>query len=532
MSGSPVVLYDTTLRDGSQQEGISLTVGDKCKIAARLDELGVHYVEGGWPGSNPKDREFFARARKMEFANASISGFGSTRRPGVKAEEDRGLSELIASGVGTGCIVGKAWGMHVREALRVSRDENLAMVRESVEFLRAKGLKVFFDAEHFFDGYRADSGFALAVARAAADAGAEAVILCDTNGGTLPGEVARVTAALVEALACAVGVHFHNDAGCAVANSLLAVEAGATHVQGTANGIGERCGNADLFAVIAGMKLKLGIDCVSDDQLASLTAASHGIAEILNMTPNPHQPYVGTSAFAHKAGLHGSAQFKKPGAYEHVSPERVGNANRTLVSELAGRSTLVLKGRELGIDLESHPETLSALVSRVKDLEHAGYHFEAADASFEVLVRKATGMKREFFTLESYRVMVDRRADGVVTSEATIKLHARGERIVATGEGNGPVNALDQALRLALARIYPELASFELVDYKVRILEEVKGTRAVTRVLIETSDGVTEWDTIGVHENIIEASWEAMVDSVTYGLLRSEASGSEPAPRA
>jgi 2-isopropylmalate synthase len=518
-----VTLYDTTLRDGAQREGLSLTVDDKLKIATWLDTLGVHYIEGGWPGSNPKDIEFFRRAPELKLTNARLACFGSTRRPGGRAETDQVVRALLESGAPTACLVAKAADDHVTEALGTTLDENLAMIEDTVAFLLAEGMEVFLDAEHFFDGHRRDPAYALKVLEVAAAAGATHLVLCDTNGGTMPWEVARVVdevrAARPEAT---IGVHFHNDTGCAVANTLVAVERGAGHVQGAANGIGERCGNANMHSIIAGLSLKMGLPVVTEEQLRQLTHVHFAIAEICNIAPDPHQPYVGASAFATKAGLHTSGLTKLEHAYEHIDPARVGNAARLLVSELSGRSTIVMKGRELGLDLEENPDLASAILGSVKELEHVGYHFEAADASLELLMRRHVGGEPEFFHLESFRTIVEKRADGEVVSEATVKVWARGERIVSTGEGNGPVNALDNALRSALLQIYPALGSIELVDYKVRILEEKAGTRAVTRVLIESQDGAREWSTIGVSPNIIEASWHALVDSITYGLIHAE----------
>jgi 2-isopropylmalate synthase len=517
-----VILYDTTLRDGAQREGISLTVEDRLKIASWLDRLGVHYIEGGWPGSNPKDLEFFRRAPELRLQNARLACFGATRRAGGRAETDPQVRELVESEAPTVCIVGKASALQVERALGTTREENLRMVADTIAYLKGQGLEVFFDAEHFFDGYRQDPAYALEVLRVAEGAGADCVVCCDTNGGTLPRQVEAALREVLDRATVPVGVHFHNDADCAVANSILAVDLGARHVQGTVGGIGERCGNANLVSIIANLKLKMGIDVVTDEQLRSLTAVSHAVAEICNITPDAHQPYVGASAFATKAGLHTSGLAKMEGAYEHIDPALVGNARRLLVSELAGRSTIVLKGRELGIDLDRDPDLAGQILAAVKDLEHIGYHFEAADASLELLMRRLAGMEREFFRLESFRVLVEKREGGEIASEATVKLWARGERHIATAEGNGPVNALDRALRLALARFYPALERIELTDYKVRILDEKKGTAAVTRVLLESTDGTKEWSTIGVSPNIIEASWQALVDSITYGLTHAE----------
>ncbi|MGZ4205975.1 MAG: citramalate synthase [Actinomycetota bacterium] len=519
---SPITLYDTTLRDGAQREGLSLTVDDKLKIAGWLDQIGVHYIEGGWPGSNPKDIEFFRRVPELRLQNSTIACFGSTRRPGTTADADGVVRELVASEAATACIVGKASDLQVTEAIGTTLDENLRMIEDTISFLRREGLEVFFDAEHFFDGYRSDPAYAMKVLDVAFGAGAATVVLCDTNGGSMPHDVARVLDVVRAAQPGSIGVHFHNDTGCAVANTVIGVEHGAVHVQGTVNGIGERCGNANILTIAANLAVKMGLSVLDDEKLAMLTPAHFAVAEICNITPDPHQPYVGASAFATKAGLHTSGLAKMEGAYEHVDPARVGNARRLLVSELSGRSTIVMKGRELGLDLEKDTDVAAAILANVKQLEHVGYHFEAADASLELLMRRHAGIEREFFRLESFRVSVEKREDGAVVSEATVKIWARGERYISTAEGNGPVNALDRALRTALVRFYPALESIELADYKVRILEENAGTNAVTRVLIESQDGTREWSTIGVSPNIIEASWEALVDSLNFGLIHSE----------
>jgi 2-isopropylmalate synthase len=519
---SPLTLYDTTLRDGAQMEGISLTVEDKLKIATWLDSLGVHYIEGGWPGSNPKDIEFFRRAPELRLKNSQLACFGSTCRAGSRASEDPVVRELVEAETQTVCIVAKASTAQVTEALGTTLDENLRMVRDTVGFLAGQGHDVIFDAEHFFDGYRLDADYSLRVLDAAAEAGAKCLVLCDTNGGTLPNELGPVLGTVLARAAAPIGVHFHNDADCAVANSVLAVELGAVHVQGTVNGIGERCGNANLTSIIANLELKRGHRVIPADGLRQLTSVSHAVAEICNVQPNAHQPYVGASAFATKAGLHTSGLAKMGGAYEHIDPGLVGNARRLLVSELSGRSTIVLKGRELGIDLEQDPKLAQQILASIKELEHVGYHFEAADASLELLIRRHAGMEREFFRLESFRVSMEKSETGEIGSEATVKIWARGERHISVGEGNGPVHALDQALRSALLRFYPELETMELTDYKVRILDAKKGTGAVTRVLIETRDGMREWSTIGVSPNIIEASWQALVDSLVYGLLHAD----------
>ena len=509
-------VYDTTLRDGAQREGLSLSVNDKLAIARHLDDLGVGFIEGGWPGANPKDAEFFRRARtELTLRTAQLAAFGSTRRAGGDVAAD--LAHLRDSGAGVVTLVAKSDVRHVERALRTTREENLAMVRDSVAHLRAEGQRVFLDAEHFFDGYVADPAYALEVLRVATEAGADVVALCDTNGGMLPSRLAAIVHEVV-ATGMRVGIHAHNDAACAVANSLAAIDAGATHVQGTANGYGERSGNADLFSIVAALENKLGQQVLPVGRLAELGRVAHAIAEVANIAPDSHQPWVGASAFAHKAGLHVSAIKADPDLYQHADPAVVGNDMRLLVSELAGRATIELKGKAIG--LEPDRDAVARVLERVKDLESVGYSFEAAEASFELLLREEMGQRPSYFDLESWRVIVEQRADGVV-SEATVKLHAKGERIVATGEGNGPVNALDNALRSALEKLYPGLANLELVDYKVRIVSGAHGTDAVTRVLVETSDGTTEWDTVGVHENVIAASWQALEEAYTTGLLRA-----------
>ncbi len=520
---SSVDIYDTTLRDGSQQEGLSLTVDDKLRVAEQLDHLGVAYIEGGWPGANPKDAEFFARApAELRLGTSTLVAFGSTRRPHARADTDETLRQLVAAGTSAVCIVAKAWDHHVTEALRTDLDEAVRMAADSVAFLRHAGLRVFFDAEHFFDGYRANPEFSLRVVRAAEEAGAEVLVLCDTNGGTLPHEVERVLSEVVPVTSTDIGVHFHNDGGCGVANSLTAVRLGAKQVQGCVNGYGERTGNADLCSAVPNLALKMGVRTIPAERLERLTSVSHHIAELVNIAPDPKQPYVGTSAFAHKAGLHTSAIARAPDAYEHVPPATVGNGTRFVVSELSGRSTLQLKAAELGLDLDS--PALSDVLQRLKHLEHQGFHFEVADGSLELLMRDAAGWTQPFFTLESFRVSVEHRANGEFTTEATVKIHVDGERVIRTAEGNGPVNALDAALREAIGSKYPALAGVHLTDYKVRVLDTDRGTAAVTRVLLDTTDGDRLWSTIGVSANIIEASWQALSDSIVYGLLHTQAS--------
>jgi 2-isopropylmalate synthase len=513
-------VYDTTLRDGTQQEGLSLSVADKLTVARHLDDLGVGFIEGGWPGSNPKDAEFFARAKsELQLRTATLAAFGATRKAGIAAADDPQVAALREAETAVVCLVAKSDLRHVERALRTTGAENLAMIRDTVEHLVREGRRVFLDAEHFFDGHDAHPEYALEVVRTAAQAGAEVVVLCDTNGGMLPSALVDAVGTVFTASGARLGIHCHNDTACAVANTLAAVEAGVTHVQGTANGYGERCGNADLFSVVAGLETKMSRQVLPTGRLREVVRISHAINEVANTTPDPKRPYVGSTAFAHKAGLHASAIKVDPDLYQHMDPGVVGNDMRMLVSELAGRATVELKGRELGLDLSNEREALGRVVEKVKDLESRGYVFEAAEASFELMLRAEVSGEARYFTLESWRVIIENRS-GETTSEATVKLWSRGERIVATGEGKGPVNALDRALRAALEKTYPGLADLELVDYKVRIIEGAHGTGAITRVLVETSDGTTAWDTIGVDENIIAASWQALEDAVTYGLFR------------
>jgi 2-isopropylmalate synthase len=512
-------IYDTTLRDGSQQEGISLTVNDKLRIARLLDELGVAFIEGGWPGANQKDTEFFARARsELDLRNASLTAFGSTRRPRGSVSDDPQLQALLDAETEVVCLVGKSWDYHVTEALRTDLDEGVRMVAESIEFMKAHGHRVFFDAEHFFDGFKANPGYALEVLRAAYEAGAERLVLCDTNGGSLPSEtvdtIEKVQASLPEAR---VGVHYHDDVGTAVASSLAAVETGVSQVQGCINGYGERTGNANLSTLIPDLEVKMGRKVISGD-LGLITSISHHIAEIVNITLDPHRPYVGTSAFTHKAGLHTSALARRPDAYEHEPPANVGNKTRMVVSELAGKASVLSKTSELGLDVSD--DLAAAVVERVKELEHQGYHFEAADGSFELLVREMTGWTNPYFALESFRVESERRADESIVSKATVEIDSGGERRVSVGVEVGPVHALDVALRGALRDDYPGVSDLRLTDYRVRVLDSKDGTSARVRVLIETSGNESSWGTIGVHENVIEASWEALADGIVVGLLR------------
>lgn len=516
-----VILYDTTLRDGAQREGLNLSLEDKIKIAKKLDQFGVHYIEGGFPGSNPKDKAFFEYFMNNPLGNAKLAAFGSTRRKNVKSEDDQNLIALISASTPTVTIVGKTWDLHIKDVLNTSLDENLRMISDSIAFLRRNKKEVIFDSEHFFDAYKANPDYAVKVLLTAKEAGAEWLVLCDTNGGTLPVEIQEVVHALKNKYDLRLGIHAHNDAECAVANSIVAVQSGCKMVQGTMNGYGERCGNANMSSIIPALQLKLGLKVMTDESLSMLTSVSHFVSEVSNITPDSHQPYVGMSSFAHKGGLHIDAVKKNPQTFEHVAPELVGNLQRIVVSELSGKSTVVLKAKDIGVDLENDPAKISRIMKKIKDLEHAGYYFEAADGSFEVLLRKETGIFQQLFKLESFRVIMEKSEDGKVMTEATIKLEVDDQRIIATAEGNGPVNALDSALRKAVGKSFPHINDIELTDYKVRVLDEKKGTAAVTRVLIETSDGKKSWGTIGVSENIIEASWQALMDSISYGLINA-----------
>jgi len=520
-----VELYDTTLRDGTQMEGISLSVQDKIKIARKLDDLGVHYVEGGWPGSNPKDAEFFAAARSLNLRNATVVAFSSTRRAGVTADKDTNLRALLDAQTSAVCLVGKASETHVRDILETTLEENLAMIRDSVAYLKSRGLTVFFDAEHFFDGFRDNPDYSLACLRAAAEAGADCLVLCDTNGGTIPARIVEgVTAA--RALNVPVGIHAHNDAGLAVANSLAAVEAGAAHIQGTINGYGERCGNANLISVIANLKLKMGIDCVSDEQLSRLTEVSRYVSEVANMTPDPHAPYVGVSAFAHKAGMHVAAVVKHQSSYQHIDHERVGNEKRVLVSELSGYRNVMTKLKEQGFAFSLSNDEAKRLLDQVKVMESQGYQYEGAEASFELLARRSLPDYRPPFDLRDFLVVVRRHSDpergeaGEMLAEAAVKLRVDNDTMHTVAEGDGPVNALDLAVRKALTEFHPDLQTVKLVDYKVRIVDSPSGTAAIVRVLLESTDGEHTWTTVGCSPNIIEASWLALSDSLEWWLTR------------
>ncbi|MEY4280057.1 MAG: hypothetical protein RL313_320 [Actinomycetota bacterium] len=515
-------IYDTTLRDGAQQEGLNLSVHDKLTIARHLDDLGVGFIEGGWPGANPKDTEFFALAKKeLKLKNATFVAFGATRRPNVKAADDVLLAALRDSGAPAVTLVAKAFDRHVDLALKTSLDENLEMIRDSVSHLRAEGQRVFLDAEHFFDGYRANRAYALEVIRVAMEAGADVAALCDTNGGMLPDEIADVVHDVLSATKARLGIHCHNDTGCAVANSMAAVAAGATHVQGTLNGYGERTGNADLVSIIANLELKKKQLVLPPNALRESFRISHAVAEVTNVAPSARQPYVGVSAFAHKAGLHASAIKVDPALYQHEDPSSVGNDMRMLISDMAGRASIELKAQELGVDLEGDRALASRVVDRVKEMESRGFTFEAADASFELLLlEEVKGKRPNFFSIDHWTTTTERSASNNIVTKAEVTVTAQGKQISCAGSGNGPVNAFDNALRTGLKQLYPEIEVLELTDYKVRILEGRLGTGAVTRVLVETSDKNGEWSTVGVHENVIAASAMALEDAITFGLLR------------
>ena len=517
-----VEVFDTTLRDGLQVEGVSATVEDKLRIAEQLDVLGVHFIEGGWPGANPKDVEFFDRAaRELRLGTSTLVAFGSTRRPRGKVDDDPTLRNLLEAGTSAVCIVAKSSEYHVTQALQTTLDEGEAMIADSVEYLVGNGRGVLVDAEHFFDGYKANPEFSLRALEAAVVKGASHLVLCDTNGGSLPHEVAEIVAAVQAHFGSDVtlGIHCHDDTGCAVANSVAAVLAGAGQVQGTLNGLGERTGNANLSTIIPNLQLKLGYQCLPEGNIERLTAVSHHVAELLNRAVNPQAPYVGSSAFAHKAGLHTSAIARAKDAYEHVDPELVGNGTRFVVSEMAGRATITMKAAELGLEMDG--PAVNSVIDDLKRLEHEGYHFEAADASLELLMRRAAGWEHDFFRVESMRVLTDESQSSGFNTEATVKVWVGEDRRIFTAEGNGPVNAIDTALRSALNGSYPHLDRVHLTDYKVRILDGAGSTGAVTRVLLDATDGQRDWTTIGVSTNIIEASWRALEESIVYGLLHA-----------
>ncbi len=529
MSGvAGVELYDTTLRDGAQQADLSYTIGDRLRILHKLDQVGFPYVEGGWPGANPRDTEFFKLATKETLQHAQLTAFGMTRKAGERAEDSQVLRDLLDAGTEVVCLVGKAWDLHVTEALRTDLDEGVKMVAGSVAFLRAQGRRVFFDAEHFFDGYRADADFAMAVLAAAEEAGAERLVLCDTNGGMLPFDVAEIVNQVGRQAGVPLGIHVHNDAGCAVANTLIAVNAGVTQVQGTINGYGERTGNADLVPIAADLVLKMGVtDALPEGAVGRLTELAHFVAEIANLPAEARQPYAGRYAFTHKAGLHTSGVARVARAYEHVPPESVGNRRGIVASDYGGGATIRMKAEEFGLELPD--AAIPTAVEKIKDREAAGFAFDVAEASLELLLREAAGWSQPFFEVESYRVRVEDRVgdDEPPLAEATVKVHTKGTRHIESAEGQGPVGALDNALRKALTNDYPELAHMSLEDYRVRVLDESVGTGAVVRVLIDTSNGERDWTTVGVSENIIEASWTSLVEAYTYGLLHPREHASE-----
>jgi len=527
-----IKIYDTTLRDGAQSEDVSFTVEDMVRVTMKLDELGVHYVEGGWPGSNPRDVEYFKQVRGIKLSSAKVCAFGSTRRAKFKAKDDPNLKALVESGAQVATIFGKTWDLHVREALGVSLDENIEMISSSIAFLKENFGEVFYDAEHFFDGYKASPDYAVATLKAAREAGADCLVLCDTNGGTMTWDLSAIFERVKGLVDAPFGIHTHNDSDMAVANSLAAVRLGAVQVQGTMNGYGERCGNANLCSVIPALKLKMGLDCIPESNLPKLRAASRFVTEIANLRHFKHQPYVGDSAFAHKGGIHVSAVMKASETYEHIKPELVGNFQRILVSDLSGRSNVIQKAAEYGIDLTQETPQVNHILRTLKDMESQGYQYEGADASFELLIKKATGKYKPIFDLEGYRVIVEwYETKRETVSEATIRVHVhsgdgkskgKGHFEYTAGMGNGPVNALDNALRKAVVKYFPQLASVKLYDYKVRVLTAGEGTAARVRVLIESGDESGKWGTVGVSENIIEASWEALVDSIEYKLLKEE----------
>jgi len=521
---SDVLLYDTTLRDGSQREGISFSVDDKLKIAQRLDEFGMHYIEGGWPGSNPKDAAFFQRVRGMTFQNARLTAFGSTLKKGSQPEDDANLGALLNAETPVVTVVGKSWDLHVREVLETTLDENLSMIGKSVAYLNSFGREVIYDAEHFFDGYKAHPAYALETLRAAANAGAGVLVLCDTNGGNMPWEVEEIVRAVMGTVAKPLGIHTHDDGGCGVANALVAVKAGAVHVQGTINGYGERVGNADLCILIPDLQLKLGKTLLPAENLRQLSELSNYVAEVANLPRDKHQPYVGASAFAHKGGIHVAAVLKNEAAYQHIEPNLVGNQRRTVVSELSGRGNVLDKSREFGVGVTS--DQARDVLSQIKELEAQGFTFESAEASVSVMMQRLQPDYQSPFELIDFMVVVEHRQGRGILAEATVKVRV-GERVIHTAaEGNGPVSALDAALRKALLDVYPGLAKVRLDDYKVRILDSENGTGAAVRVLIDTKNGTRRWSTVGASTNIIEASWRAMVDSLEYALLNGSANKS------
>ncbi len=517
-----VYIFDTILRDGTQSENISLSVGDKLKIIDKLDEVGVDYIEAGFPASNPKDQELFALLKKNKYKHSKIVSFGRTKYKNVAIEDDANIKMLIESKTDAACIFGKSSRLHVEKVIETSLENNLEMIYESVKYLKKFFKEVLFDGEHFYDGYKLDPDYAIKTLKAAEDAGADFVVLCDTNGGMLPDAAAKIIEHVKSNIKTPIGVHFHNDSGCAVANTIVSVNHGAVMAQGTINGYGERCGNADLCQIVANLEIKLHKECLKKGNLKHLTSLSRFINEVANQTPDSHQPFVGQSAFAHKGGMHADGVSKISKAFEHIKPETVGNTRRILISELSGKKSVIIKAKEIGIDLENNPKIVNEILDKIQNMEHKGFQFVAADASFELLVTETAGVEKKYFTLESFRVLNEKMQNGEMLSEATVKILIGEERLIETGEGNGPVNALDVALRKALSKHYPYIDKIVLTDFKVRVLNEKKGTEAVVRVLIESSDGEKSWGTVGVSENIIEASWQALEDSIIYGIMRIE----------
>lgn len=518
-----IVLYDTTLRDGTQAEDISFSSEDKIRIAEKLDDLGMHYIEGGWPGSNPKDMDFFHKIQSVKLQNSKIVAFGSTRRVGNSSEKDPNLKALLESGVEATTIFGKSWDLHVRDALKISLEENIDIIGTSVSYLKERVGQVFYDAEHFFDGYKANPEYAINTLKAAMEGGAECLVLCDTNGGTLPHELSQILESVQKSIDHPLGIHPHNDSDVAVANALAAVKLGINHIQGTVNGIGERCGNVNLCSVIPNLQLKMGIKCLEEGNLKKLRDTSRFVFEIANLSHNKHQPFIGNSAFAHKGGIHVNAVLKNPETYEHIKPELVGNTQRVLVSDLSGRANIIYKAKAFGIDVDSKDESLQKILKDLKELENQGFQFEGAEASFEMLMRKAKGNDARFFDLIGFRVIDEKRKeDEPPLSEATIMIKVGGNVEHTASVGNGPINALDNALRKALEKFFPELKKVGLIDFKVRVIAAGEGTSAAVRVLIESGDGTDKWGTVGVSPNVIEAAWQALVDSINYKLLKDE----------
>lgn len=517
-----IMLYDTTLRDGTQGEYVNLSAEDKLKVAYRLDEMGIHYIEGGWPGSNPKDARFFEMAKSATFKNAKLTAFGSTRHSGVTPENDPSIQAILKAYTSTVAVFGKSWDLHATDILKVTLDENLAMIEDTVNYLKKCEKEVIYDAEHFFDGYKRNPGYTVKTVKAAVNGGADMIVLCDTNGGTLTHEIQEIMEKVLPLISLPVGIHVHDDCGLAVANSIMAVRCGAVMVQGTINGYGERCGNVDLISVIGNLQLKMGYNCLPAEKTRHLTELSRFISDLANIPPVSQRPFVGKSAFAHKGGVHVSAVLKNSAAYEHIDPEEVGNRRRVLVSDLSGKSNIEFKTREMDIKLDANGEESKKIVNVVKALEDRGYQFEAAEGSLELLIKKVTGQFKEPFSLESLRVNIEKDGDNESTSQATIKISVGEEKEITAAEGDGPVNALDNALRKALNGFFPEVSEMKLVDFKVRVIEGSDGTRAKVRVRIDSRDSNEIWSTVGVSENIIEASWQALADSVQYKLLKEE----------